>query len=207
MATTSVSAIKPQNSIKNRVSRVVTKSNLTRLENIIKGYVCDAINNLDWIEQIQRSTDEEAEAMSVAPVECTRFPSSVVMSCRESLQINFWPLNGFNTRSKLFIAMKTEQIRKSFSIYGSGAMRREEPRKKYPQLETLIHGSYVPDQAGIECELEWYEVNEVPQMKLLLCTAFAGDSTKWISSALSKDIKKLIERLNKQIMDISERPK
>ncbi len=207
MATTSVSAIKPQNSIKNRVSKVLTKSNLIRLENIVKGYVCDVVSHLDWVEEIQRSTDEEAEAMSVAPVECTRFPSSVVMSCRESLRINFWPLNGFNTRSKIFIALKTEQIRKSFSIYGSGAMRREEPRKKYPQLETLIHGSYVPDEAGIECEVEWYEVDNVPQIKLLLCTAFAGDATKWISSALSKDIKKLIDRLNKQIMDISERPK
>lgn len=207
MATTNVSAIKPQNTLKNKVNKCLTKSNLTRLENVVKGYVCDVISRLDWIDEIANSTEEQAEAMSVAPIECTRFPSSVVMSCRESLQINFWSLNGFNAQSKLFIALKTEQIRKSFTVYGSGAMRRDEVRKRYPQLETLIHGSYVPDEAGVECEVEWYEVDDVPQIKLLLCTAFAGDSTKWISSALSKDAQKLIDRLNEQLKESAERYK
>ena len=204
MAVTNVSEIKPQNTIKNHVNRYLSKTNLSRLENIIKAHVCEVVSKMSWVNEIADTTVEQAEAMTVAPVECSRFPSSVVMSCRESLKISFWPLNGYNTRSKLFVTLKTAQIRKSFSVYGSGAMRREEPRKKYPQLETLIVGSYVPDEAGVECEIEWSEVDEVPQMKLLLCTAFAGDSTKWLSSPLVKSAKQLIDKLNEQIRRYAE---
>ncbi len=204
MAVTNVSAIKPQNTLKNRVNRYLSKTSLSRLENVVKSHVCDVVSKMAWVNEIADATDEQAEAISVAPVECSRFPSSVIMSCRESLRINFWQLNGHNAISKLFVTLETAKIRKSFSVYGSGAMRREEPRKKYPQLETLITGSYVPDEAGIECELEWMEVDDVPQMKLLLCTAFAGDSTKWISTPLVKSAKQLIDQLNEQIRRYAE---
>lgn len=207
MAVTNVSEIKPQQSLRNHVNRYLTKNSLTRLENAVKGFVCDVVSQMDWVNEIANATEQEAEAMSVAPVECSRFPSSVVMSCRESLKISFWPLNGYDSRSKIFVTLKTAQIRKSFAVYGSGAMRRDEPRKKYPQLETLISGSYVPDEAGIECEIEWREVDEVPQMKLLLCTAFAGDSTKWISSPLCRSCKQLIDKLNKTITHYAEAQK
>ena len=192
MATTNVFEIKPQHHMRNRVNKVLTKNSLRCLENNAKTYVSVSLCDSPWVQEIARATEEEAERLAVAPVECSRFPSAIGMSCVESLKTTFWPLNGYNTRSKLFLSLDTEKLRKSFSIYASGSFRRDEVRKTYPQLETLIHGSYVPDQAGIECELEWYEVDEVPQMKLLLCTAFAGDKTKWISSGLSKNINKLI---------------
>ena len=200
MAITNACEIKPQHHMKNRVSKILSKNSLRHLENRIKSYVSRVLCGSSWVQDIANTTEEKAELLQVAPVECSRFPSAIGMSCVESLKATFWPLNGYSTQSKLFISLDTETLRKAFSIYGSGAFRRDEIREKYPQLETLIHGSYIPDQAGVECELKWYEVDEVPQMKLLLCTGYAGEKTKWISNELAKDINQLIQEMNENIM-------
>jgi hypothetical protein len=200
MTTTNVYEIKPQQNLRNKVSLVLSKNSLRQLENNVKTHVGDTLRSSSWVQEIANAKAEAADAISVAPVECQRFPSAIEMACQESLKIDFQQLDGLGSRSKLFIILSVEKLRKAFSIYASGSFRRDEARSKYPQLELLIPGSFAPDEAGVEVELDWSEVDGVPQMTLLLCTAFAGDCTAWISKPLVKSMSKLVAKLNESIV-------
>jgi hypothetical protein len=207
MATTNCFEIKPQQTLRNLVNKFLVKTNLRNLEGAVKKYVSETVCKESWIKQIGEATDEDAEKLDVALIECSRFPSAINMALMEAIDMNFTLLNGKCVNSKLTIAFDTTKLRKAFSIYASGAFRSSKPRKKFKQLETLIAGSEVPKRSGIDVGLMWEDKEGKPVAKGLLHTSLGDQSTRWISDPLLKDIQTLIKELNFRLDEMWEKLK
>ena len=196
----SVTSIRPQEHLANKVNKFFSKATLRHCEQLALKNVLKSLPDCTLVKSINALDEDESLSLELCPKEAMRFGACLETSVRESITVTYEPLDGHRKSSAIHLGVISKKLEKAFQIYASGSYRREKIRKEFGKdLELLIarqEGESRDEIYSVTIDVQWHELEGLPQV---LTFTTARNSDNWIAYLIEESASGLVNDLNEHI--------
>ena len=200
MSVTKVTYCRPQQNLANNINKLYTKTSLRQFEQLALNQVAKLIQDSSFVKSVSSLTDDECETFELAPVERDRFSSGVHMAFKEAATVIFEHLNGIQNTGSIVLTTNAHKLEKAFGLYCSGSFRRDSLIMKFGDelaiLSTKKDGEERKAEYSVVIECQYDLKDDIPQIKTYHAHR---NSDNWITRAIFKDVKNLVDEVNKKM--------